>query len=92
MVLAYKNEDEILSEERLLAMADGMASAAVSFNSHGYDQFIQAREELKSAFHKLTILMRIGQYNLMIQQNLGEEKRLAGRRSTDDPMVLQNKE
>lgn len=87
MVLAYKNEDDIISEERLLAMADEMASAAVSFNSHGYDQFIQAREELKSAFHKLTILMKIGQYNLMIQQKDVEEKRLTGRRSTDELLL-----
>lgn len=83
MVLAYKNEDEIISEERLLAMADEMTCAAVSFNSHGYDQFIQAREELKSAFHKLTILMKIGHYSMLIEEKLVEEKRLAGRRSTD---------
>lgn len=92
MVLAYKNEDDVITEDRLLAMADEMASAAVSFNSHGYDQFIQAREDLKCAFRKLTVLLEIGQYNLMIQQKNFEDgfdgNRLNGRRSTDASLMI----
>lgn len=35
-------------ESELLKLADDMAAAAVSFNSHGYDSFLQAREKLKN--------------------------------------------
>lgn len=34
----------------LMALADNMAAAAASFNAHGYDSFIHAREQLKQAF------------------------------------------
>ena len=32
----------------LMQLADNMAAAATTFNSHGYDAFISAREELKN--------------------------------------------
>jgi hypothetical protein len=34
-------------KERIMKMADNMAAAATTFNSHGYEVFIQAREDLK---------------------------------------------
>lgn len=37
------------TEKRIMELADNMAAAASSFNSHGYDTFINAREELKTA-------------------------------------------
>lgn len=37
------------TEKRIMELADNMAAAASSFNSHGYDTFINAREELKNA-------------------------------------------
>lgn len=36
------------SAEALMRLADNMAAAAASFNSHGYDQFIEARAELQN--------------------------------------------
>jgi hypothetical protein len=47
---AYIAEEYIV---QLIQMADNMASAATTFNSHGYDVFIQAREELIVALYKL---------------------------------------
>lgn len=37
------------TEKRILELADNMAAAAASFNAHGYDAFINAREELQTA-------------------------------------------
>ena len=37
------------TEKRILELADNMAAAASMFNAHGYDTFINAREELKIA-------------------------------------------
>jgi len=34
--------------DKFIQLADDMASAASSFNSHGYDSFIQAREIFKA--------------------------------------------
>lgn len=42
-----QNKNEI-TEDTLLRLADTMASAASSFSSHGYDQFLEARENFKS--------------------------------------------
>ena len=39
-------------QERIMKMADNMAAAATTFNSHGYEMFIQAREELKHYLEK----------------------------------------
>ena len=37
------------AQELLLQLADQMAAAATSFNAHGYDQFIQARDQYKDS-------------------------------------------
>lgn len=42
-----------VSEEAMVTLADSMASAAVSFSAHGYDQFIFARELFKYNTHQL---------------------------------------
>lgn len=43
-----------LSYSNLLRLADAMAAAATTFNAHGYDQFISAREELLAALKVLS--------------------------------------
>jgi len=40
-------------EHTLMYLADSMASAATSFSAHGYDTFIQAREQFKDTLHKI---------------------------------------
>ena len=42
-----------INEEVLMSLADDMASAATTFNSHGYGIFINARESFKEALQKL---------------------------------------
>ena len=37
-----------VTKESIMRMADNMAAAATTFNSHGYDSFIAAREEFKN--------------------------------------------
>jgi hypothetical protein len=44
-----QNDDELT----LMYLADSMASAATSFSAHGYDSFIQAREQFKDTLHKI---------------------------------------
>jgi hypothetical protein len=44
-----KDDDELT----LMYLADSMASAATSFSAHGYDSFIQAREQFKDTLHKI---------------------------------------
>lgn len=39
--------------QTLLSLADNMASAASSFNSHGYDTFITARDVFKNTVNTL---------------------------------------
>lgn len=41
--------------QTLLSLADNMASAASSFNSHGYDNFIVARDVFKNTVNTLVI-------------------------------------
>lgn len=41
-----------VTETELLSLADNMASAATTFNAHGYEMFLQARERLKEAIHE----------------------------------------
>lgn len=41
------------AEEYLLSLADSMASAATTFNSHGYEIFLQARSEFINQLHKI---------------------------------------
>ena len=43
------NNQQPHNEEVLMYLADNMAAAAASFSSHGYDQFIQARDSFKNA-------------------------------------------
>jgi hypothetical protein len=40
-------------EDHLLALADNMASAATTFNSHGYEIFLQARTQFIKELHEL---------------------------------------
>lgn len=40
-------------EKTILDLADNMAAAASSFSSHGYDAFIQARDNFKEVLHSL---------------------------------------
>lgn len=40
------------TEIELLNLADNMASAATTFNAHGYEIFLQARERLKEAIRE----------------------------------------
>jgi hypothetical protein len=46
-----KDDDELT----LMYLADSMASAATSFSAHGYDTFIQAREQFKDTLHKILL-------------------------------------
>jgi hypothetical protein len=46
-----KDDDELT----LMYLADSMASAATSFSAHGYDSFIQAREQFKDTLHKILL-------------------------------------
>jgi hypothetical protein len=39
--------------KELMDLADNMASAATTFNSHGYSMFIEAREEFKRALESV---------------------------------------
>lgn len=43
--------DQNLSEDVLMSMADDMAAAATTFNSHGYEVFIRSRELFKETLH-----------------------------------------
>jgi hypothetical protein len=47
MTLTYVHQDTYSMQENILRLADNMAAAATGFNSHGYDLFINAREEFK---------------------------------------------
>lgn len=40
-----------MNEDILMSMADDMAAAATSFNSHGYEVFILSRELFKETLH-----------------------------------------
>lgn len=42
-----------INENVLMSLADDMAAAATTFNSHGYEVFINSRESFKSALHEL---------------------------------------
>lgn len=60
MMREYHMTDELkliarrkANEETLMSLADGMAAAAASFSSHGYDVFIRSREEFKETLCKL---------------------------------------
>ena len=46
-------ENEDVTPETLLKLADDMASAAVSFSAHGYDHFISARENFKNVSRQI---------------------------------------
>lgn len=39
----------------ILSLADAMAAAAATFNAHGYDSFISARDSLKEFLTKLSL-------------------------------------
>ncbi len=44
-------EDEIA----LMSLADDMASAATTFNAHGYEIFLRAREAFQQTLHKTLV-------------------------------------
>jgi hypothetical protein len=44
-------EDEIV----LMSLADDMASAATTFNAHGYEIFLRARETFQQTLHKALV-------------------------------------
>lgn len=46
MAYNYAHQDKDV-QQNILRLADNMAAAAAGFNSHGYDVFINAREEFK---------------------------------------------
>lgn len=52
--IQFKNEQE----ERLMSLADNMAAAASTFNrtDHGYDAFIDARDQFKIELHNVMTL------------------------------------
>lgn len=45
------------NKNKIIELADMMASAATTFNAHGYDNFIQARDEFKKAIESLFVKM-----------------------------------
>lgn len=45
----YKENELQQAIDRFMQLADDMASAATTFNSHGYEIFIQARQQMKDA-------------------------------------------
>jgi hypothetical protein len=47
----HVTEDEIA----LMALADDMASAATTFNAHGYEIFLRAREAFQRTLHKTLV-------------------------------------
>jgi len=46
------HQRQIQEEHNLMILADNMAAAAANFNSHGYDIFLQARDEFMRALHE----------------------------------------
>jgi hypothetical protein len=55
-------EPNELTEQALLKLADNMASAASHFSSHGYEEFIEARDAFIAAnshlFQVIAFLLR----------------------------------
>ena len=51
----FEKEHDTINEETLMVMADEMASAATSFNHHGYENFIISRDKFRTALHKFVI-------------------------------------
>ena len=49
----HTKEEARAIEDNIMSLADNMASAAASFNSHGYDMFITARDSFKEYLHDL---------------------------------------
>jgi hypothetical protein len=47
------NKEYHYDEQTVMALVDSMAQAATVFAGHGYEQFIQAREAVKSVVHSL---------------------------------------
>lgn len=41
------------TEQYLISLADNMASAATTFNSHGYEVFLQARSQFIQQLHEV---------------------------------------
>lgn len=54
MIKQYDKEIDIedLDEALLLRLADNMAAAATTFSAHGYDHFMEAREQFKAISKK----------------------------------------
>jgi hypothetical protein len=78
------NKDlEQVSEEALMSLADNLAAAAVSFSTHGYDQFIETREQLKSTFCRLASLIKVSQCDPVVHAQRSVERGTGGRRASD---------
>lgn len=79
----FNKDVEHLSEETLMSLADSMAAAAVSFSSHGYDQFIETREQLKSTFSRVASLVKVQQDKAVVHSPRSIERGTGGRRASD---------
>lgn len=51
--MTFDKAYEEVNEQTLMSLADDMAAAATSFNSHGYEVFINSREAFKRALHEV---------------------------------------
>ena len=51
--MSFEKAYDEISEKTLMSLADDMAAAATSFNSHGYEVFINSREAFKRALHEV---------------------------------------
>jgi hypothetical protein len=52
----YINNLQVTEDEiALMSLADDMASAATTFNAHGYEIFLRAREAFQQTLHKALV-------------------------------------
>jgi hypothetical protein len=79
----FNKDFEHISEETLMSLADSMAAAAVSFSSHGYDQFIETREQLKDTFHRLAVIVKVQQCESVVHSPRSVDRGTGGRRGSD---------
>lgn len=57
--MTFDNAYDEVNEQTLLSLADNMAAAATTFNSHGYEVFINSREAFKRALHEVYLNNKI---------------------------------
>lgn len=51
--MAKQNYYHEVDEGVLMSLADNMAAAATTFNSHGYEVFINSRESFRTALREM---------------------------------------